>query len=95
MFLTQVTLTAAATKIIPSNVTPAPQNGQQYQKIIIQNNATHVIRVGDQTVSATKGISVAVAGTLDISGLIDYGQDLTDFYIFGTATDVIDVMVLG
>ena len=57
MHLLQITLGSGATPIIPKAVVPA--NSASWSMLIIQNNAGHVVRVGDSTVSATKGIALA------------------------------------
>ena len=106
MRLLQVTLTSAATPIIPKAVLPA--NSLPFQVFLIQNNSAHAIRVGDYTVSMTvpasvnggtagKGILIepgSPGGSQELSPGLEYTGDMTEFYIAGTATDVIDVMVL-
>lgn len=88
--LLQVTLTAAATQITTSNTF--------CKQIIIQNNAAHSCRIGDSTVSATKGILLAAGtpgGTIN-SGPVDiYHTYLSDWWIFGTTSDKIDVLYIS
>jgi hypothetical protein len=60
--------------------------------LIIQNNATHNIRVGDNTVSATKGILLFPTGSITEAPLILRGTLLAQWFIFGTAGDVIDFL---
>lgn len=93
MVILQVTLLAGATQIAPPNTGVLP-NSKQFQTLIIQNNSAAVIRVGDSTVTATTGISVPDAGgILQINLGLDYcGTDLSEWWIFGTAADVIDVL---
>lgn len=84
--LGQVTLGAAATQ-----VTTGPQRGME---ITFQNNAAAVCRVGDSTVSATRGISLAAAGvamSLYKFGPFTSGANfLNNYWLFGAAGNVID-----
>jgi hypothetical protein len=64
------------------------------RQIIIQNNAAHSMRVGDSTVSATKGIYLAAGpggGSINSGPVVVYNSRLSDFSVFGTAADVLDV----
>jgi hypothetical protein len=82
----QVTLGAAATQVT-ATIVPCVY-------VIFQNNAAHNIRVGDATVTATKGI-LLVAGPGGGTGLFTYAASKTglqNWYIFGTAADVVDVL---
>lgn len=95
MYLLQVTLLATATPIIPKAVVPA--NSKSFSVFVIQNNAAHTVRVGDSSVSATRGIVLLAGpggGSQTITPALQYSGDLTEFYLFGTAADVIDVMIL-
>lgn len=93
MRLIQVTLGAGATQISP-NLNGPNQSGQVYCSVlIIQNNSTHNVRVGDNTVSATKGILLGPSGgTVTTQPLILRGTMLAQWYLFGTAADVIDIL---
>jgi hypothetical protein len=88
--LIQVTLGAGATQI---SATTSPFN-----QMTIQDNAAAVVRVGDSTVSATKGFALAAAGAAGSSITIGpfSGQqgDASQFYLFGTATQLIDVFLV-
>lgn len=85
--LVQVTLGAGATQV-SSTATPVRQ-------IMFQNNATHDCRIGDSTVTTSKGIKlIAGVGTLNSGPIISYASNLADWYIAGTAADVIDVLYL-
>jgi hypothetical protein len=64
------------------------------RQILIQNNAAHSMRIGDSTVSATVGMYLASGpGGGDFnSGPVDiYNSRLSDFYVFGTAGDIVDI----
>ena len=103
MRLLQVTLGTGATPIVPKAVVPS--NSLPFQVFVIQNNSAHPIRVGDYTASMTvptaanggtagKGILITPSGSQTLSPGLEYSGDLTEFFISGTATDVIDVMIL-
>lgn len=83
----QVTLGAAATRVTTTR-TPCKQ-------IIFQNTAGNVARIGDSTVSATKGIKLAAsaaANSIVSLGPFDtHPLELEDYYIFGTENDLIDI----
>jgi len=92
MHLLQVTLTAAATPLIPKAVTPA--NSATFSIFNVQNNAIHNCRIGDTSVSATRGLLLlANGGTFTATPALQFTGDLTEFYLFGTAGDVIDIMI--
>jgi hypothetical protein len=85
----QVTLNATATQLFP----PANSTSNVLcRQILIQNNAAHNMRLGDSTVSATNGIALSIGGGTFNSGPVEvYNSYLSDFWIFGTASDVVDV----
>lgn len=93
MRLIPVTLNAAATPIIAKGVQPA--NSLPFQWLMIQNNAANNCRVGDSSVSATKGILLlASGGSMTAAPALEYTSDLYEWFIFGTAGQIIDVMLL-
>jgi len=89
MHLLQLTVGAAATPVIPKAVVPA--NSAAWSCIVIQNNSGVTTRMGDSTVSATKGI-VLTTTPLVITPSLQYTGDLQEFYLFGFGA-VIDIMV--
>ena len=96
MHLLQVTIasTNVAQPILPSAVTPDKM--ASFSVFIIQNNSGHSIRVGDSSVSSTRGILIASGtpgGSQTITPALQYTGDLNEFYIVGTAADVIDLML--
>ena len=86
MIIFQVTLGTGATQF------PAIQAQPQY--MTVQNNATHAMRIGDKTVTSSKGISLSPGGALTFSLGLDYATRLCEFWAVGTAADVLDVMVI-
>jgi hypothetical protein len=90
--LYQQTLTANATQLIP------PTGGVNVlaRQVIIQNNAAASMRIGDNTVSATKGIYLAAGpggGSLNSGAVQIYNSYLSDFWAFGTSGNVVDIFV--
>lgn len=65
---------------------------------IIQNNATHNMRFGDSTVTTSKGTVLASGSpggsyttTASANGSQPNPDDLSQWYVAGTAADVVDV----
>jgi hypothetical protein len=89
--LLQTTLLATATQLAAPS---SPTAQIQCRQVIIQNNAAGTMRVGDSTVSSTKGILLAAGpgGGSFNSGPVDcYNSYLSDFYVFGTVSQIVDV----
>lgn len=91
MRILQVTLTSAATQI--------SANSNIYcSLLIIQDNAAALVRVGDNTVSGTKGIVLLPnatppgGGSITSQPLIIRGTHLQDWWLFGTAGNIIDIL---
>ena len=84
----QVTLGAGAT--------PITTNPNLYASVlIVQNNAAAVVRLGDSSVSATKGIAMAngsPGGSTTLTFAFPRGAHLSEYFLFGTAAQVIDVL---
>ena len=83
--LIQVTLGAGATQI--------SKHGINFKQMIIQNNTSaDTVRVGDSTVSSTKGILLTAGSAFNAGALNIQAGILSGYYLFGTAADVIDVL---
>jgi hypothetical protein len=90
LHILQVTLGSGATRIIS---TRKPIHDVQFQ-----NNAAHVIRIGDSTVTATTGIALGAVGSggAGTGGSAYFGpypqypSNLSEYWAFGTAADVLD-----
>lgn len=85
--LIQVTLLATATQVSPISLV--------VNQVMFQNNAGHACRIGDSTVTSTKGIALASGspgGSATFGPFAVNNTDLTEWYIFGTPGDVIDVL---
>lgn len=81
----QITLTSSATPIVPAG-------NIFYRWVVFQNNAAHTMRVGDSTVSASKGMSLLSGGAF-YAPLVGSGSgfNLSGWNAFGTSGDVLDV----
>jgi hypothetical protein len=74
---------------------PFPTGNLYVQQLIVQNNAAHSMRLGDVTVSSTKGIVLGIgAGSANAGGFINYGSYLSDWWVAGTAGDVVDFLYI-
>lgn len=77
----QVTLGASATQITASSTTCVV--------VVVQNNATHNVTFGDNTITASKGVLLTPGASLTLYST--KGVALSQYYLFGTQNDVIDV----
>jgi hypothetical protein len=79
-------------------VGPGPAIGNIYvQQLMFQNNSASAVRVGDWSVSATRGILLAAGtpgGSTNLGAFINYGTYLSDWWLFGTAGTVIDILYI-
>ena len=85
----QVTLGAGATQIVAAS-TPVRQ-------VIFQNNAAANMRVGDLNVSATRGGLLAggsPGGQLNSGPLVIQATNLNEWFVFGTAAQILDVIFI-
>lgn len=88
----QVTIaaTGVAQQISPRN--------RMLQWFCVQNNSTHGLRVGDVSVSATRGFfvpgSATAPGEFEPNYSLEYAVRLEEIWICGTAGDVIDVLFI-
>jgi len=83
----QVTIGATATQL--STVSTI-----QCRSVEIQNNAAHDIRVGDSTVTSSRGILVTATGGSYYVPIVtpSVNINMTQWYISGTQNDVIEVL---
>ena len=72
----------------PSSQVP----GLYFQHAIIQNNNATDIRIGDNTVSATRGIKLSAGASLTITLGLSF-RPTEQIWASGTSGDVVDVMV--
>lgn len=87
-----IAVTGTAQQISP-NLNSYGQSGQVYCSVlVIQNNGSNNMRVGDNTTTATKGIIIYPAGSITTQPLILRGTMLAAWWIEGTAGDVADIL---
>ena len=77
----------------------SPQIGNLYvQQLIIQNNSGASVRIGDVTVSATRGLllpsATAPPNSANLGAFVNYGTYLSDWWAFGTSGGVIDFIYI-
>jgi hypothetical protein len=97
----QLTLgSGTQTRISGAAVTPTFTH-QPCREIEFQNNASHTMRVGDENTSATVG-RVLAASNAGPQSILKLGStsaatqmSLEDFYVNGTANDVLDITVVS
>lgn len=82
----QITLTGAAQ--------PVSATAIKCKWATFQNNAAAVMRIGDANVTAARGYSLATSGAfpVPVNEVATYGADLSQWFVFGTATQVLDVV---
>jgi hypothetical protein len=73
------------------------QGNLYVQQLQVQNNGSHTMRLGDVTVSATRGLILAAGNTTpqapdNIGGFVNYCSFLSDWWVFGTVGDVCDFL---
>lgn len=95
MYLIQLTITATNTpqRVIPAAV--VPDRIAPFQQFVPQNNGSNDMRIGDSTVSSTRGIRLSPGGSLSAAPALSYSGDLNEFWVNGTAGDVLDIMILS
>ena len=83
----QVTLGAGATQATTTTTILC-------REVIVQNNASHTVRVGDSNVSASRGIALAASSAANSIVLLNPTGTLillSDIWLIGTQNDVIDI----
>ncbi len=92
MYMLQVTLTSAATPIVPYGGAPY-QASAPFQTVVFCPGA-HTYNVGDSKVSASLGATVPTTGPSLVIPTVSLTQNLNGWYLFGTSGDVITILVL-
>lgn len=95
MYMIKITIaeTGVAQRFIPHS--PVIDNSNTaFQNLISQNNGLNNMTIGDQAVTPTNGIQIGPAGS-SFTAIVAISQvsDLKDFWVIGTAADVLNVMV--
>jgi hypothetical protein len=80
--------------VLGTGATQFPALQSQPQFMTVQNNTSDNMRIGDKTVTSSKGIALGPGGSLTFSLGLDYATRVSEFWVIGTAADVLDVMVI-
>ena len=97
MMSIQVTIPASGKVQVSTGIPSNFQNDILVQWLQFQNNAAHTVRYGDWSVSSTKGMMLAngsPGGAGSQSTPIGYSTMITDWWVAGTAGDVVDVLFI-
>jgi hypothetical protein len=92
MRLIQVTVGTTAAPLVNPGVAPAAS--LPFSLLVFQNNTTSTVRIGDNSVSSTKGIFLAANGlpfVLDPS--LQYTSDFYEFWGVASASMLLDIML--
>lgn len=84
----QVTIGASGnTRVTPGNA------DFQCRWVMFQNNATHNMRIGDNTTSGTRGMQLQPNAWffVPVSPVAPFTETLSRWYVAGTAGDVLDI----
>lgn len=83
----QVTIGAAATQFSTTNIS--------VRQVIVQNNGSNTMRIGDAAVSTTRGAKLLAGGSLNLGPFTDHPEDLKNWWVAGTQNDVVDIIITG
>lgn len=90
-----ITTTIAATGVAqPVFPRTAPYRTARFQSALMQNRGSNSMTIGDSLVTTENGIELTQSGSLTASQFMAGISDLQDFYVIGTANDVLVTMVL-
>lgn len=93
MHMLKVTIGTSNTaqRIIPLAVVPGGINS--FSLLIAQNNGSNNMYLGDSAVSNTNGLLLNATGSITTVPALQYTGDLREFYVYGSANDVLNIMV--
>lgn len=64
------------------------------KQIFFQNNAAGTMRIGDSTITSSKGVLLNAGpggGSWTVTSIYGANLDLADYYVNGTSTQILDV----
>lgn len=68
-------------------------NGNIYvQQMILQNQGSNDMHFGDATTTATNGLLISSTGAANLGSFINYASYISDWWVVGTAGDVLFVL---
>lgn len=93
VYTTTIASTGTKQPIVPNTVTP--DRVIRFQNAILQNRGTNNMDIGDGGVVAGKGLLLTASGSLGATQPLAANSDLQDFWVIGTAGDVLVAMIFG
>ena len=75
---------------LPASVKP----NTYVQQMILQNQGANSMHIGDSTTTSTDGLLLSASGSANAGGFINYGTYLSDWWVVGTAGDVLFVLYI-
>lgn len=87
---TTIATTGAAQRVYSRTV---PYRNARFQTATMQNRGSNSMTVGDSSVTTTNGIQLTASGSLTSTQPMAGISDLQDFWVIGTAGDVLVTMV--
>jgi hypothetical protein len=96
MYMVKVVIATTGTKqpVIPDNA--GVQNSNTcFQSMIPQNNGANIMYLGDPSVTTTNSLQLPAASSLgDAQAFSSNPGDLKDFWVIGTAADILNILVM-
>lgn len=78
-----------------NSVTKSTEVGNIYaQNLFFQNQGGNQMWIGDATTTTTNGLLLGISGQANFSAFINYGTYLSDWWVAGTAGDVLFVLYI-
>lgn len=93
VYTTTIVTTNKAQPLIPNTVTP--DRVLRFQNAILQNRGSGNMDIGDGGVVAGKGLLLTPQGSVGATQPLSANADLQDFWVIGTAGDVLVTMVFS
>lgn len=96
MYLLQFTIPASGLLQLTSQGVEPLLSGPTFQEMTIQNNnASGSLRIGDSTVSSTRGIEISANGGIFQTRNPLSWNFLNQFYVYGASGATVDVLVIS
>ena len=93
MRIGQITMTGSKQQIV-ADIENTPGGGYNVycSVLVFQNNGANAMRLGDNTVTSTRGQSIAANGGFYTAPCPPKGTRLMDWYVIGTSADKLDYL---
>jgi len=88
-------ITISNTNIAQPVITKAivPAASATFSIFVMQDNGSNNMWIGDSAVTTNNGIQLFPTGSFTATPALQYTGDLNEFYVYGTAGDVLNIMV--